>query len=87
MMPTLLTGDELTIHSCQLRGCYRHPEGWCPHFAVPGRYIVERIDPAVKTRIVYLRRIDIENETLFRCTEYDIAAIFGEWTNFKKAGE
>lgn len=79
-------GDELTIHSCQLSGCYNHPDGWTPHTAVPGRYVItDIVHGHTDIDLIYMLRIDSTGPVTpssFRCDSYHLSAIVGDWSNY-----
>lgn len=73
----VIPGQMIRLFSCQVPGQYLHPEGWTPHTAVPGLYLIDSLDPGLDPRnsVVHMHRIDTEVQTRFRCLFYHLSAI------------
>lgn len=72
----LLVGDELTLHPCQVSGTI---DGY-PHTALPGRYEIEAVEHGGNALL--LRHLG--NGSTFRCGCYELRAILGEWSDYRK---
>lgn len=72
MATEINVGDEIPIFGQQVRGCYQHGERMDPHFAIPGVYLVERIDG----QSVWMRKLAPRGDW-FNCGLRDLLAFVG----------
>jgi hypothetical protein len=83
---TLDIGDEMTLHSGQVRGCYLRNGIRSAHSAIPGRYRVVARQMLARSAEVRLLKVDSIQEfpPMFVCGEDDVRAILGDWSDFRR---